>query len=102
MVARTDTSRRIDIQLHAIESAVADLPEITDEWDELADGERASWSLDWDHLMGSYLLMLERYHAAREMTTKQDHRYEALRSSLRAALPFIEYLNLYRPPIPLD
>ena len=102
MVARTSTSERIAIQLHAIECAVADLPEIVEEWDELPDGERASLSLDWDHLMGSYLILLERYCAGGEMSKEQSRRYNALRASLRAALPLIERLNFYRPSISLE
>jgi hypothetical protein len=102
MVARTNTHERIDIQLRAIEAALADLPEIVEEWEELPDGERASWSLDWDHLMGSYLIILDRYHTGAEMSEEQNRRYHALRDCLRAALPLIDRLNLYRPPISLD
>jgi hypothetical protein len=102
MVARTNVSQRIDIQLHAIESAVSDLPEIVDEWDELPDGERASLSLDWDHLMGSYLIMLDQFREDGEMTVKQTRRYHTLLQRLSDSSPLIERLNFYRPPVSLD
>lgn len=102
MVARTNANLRIEIGFKAIEAALSDLPELVDEWDELPDGERASWSLDWDHLMGSYLTLMDEQHRANAMTSAQSGRYEALRTRLRAAMPAIKQLNLYRPPIALD
>lgn len=102
MVARAGTHQRIDIALHAIESALDDLPDIEDEWNELPDGERASWSLDWDHLMGSYLPRLEESCQSQLMDDVQARRYAVLRTRLGVAFPCIERLNLYRPRIALD
>ena len=102
MVARTATLRRIEIALDALDAALDDLPEVAEEWQELADGERASWSLDWDHLMGTYLITLDRYKRHGDMTAEQISRYRALLTRLREALPVIDSLSLYRPPIRLD
>jgi hypothetical protein len=52
--------------------------------------------------MGSYLILLDRYHANGEMAEEQNRRYYALRGCLRTALPLIERLNLYRPPVALE
>jgi hypothetical protein len=101
MVARTATLQRIDIGLHAIESALDDLPEIEAEWDTLPDGERASWALDWDHLMGTYLVVLHRSAGADEMTARQQSRYRRVLDRLSDSRPVIERLNLHRPPLAL-
>ncbi len=102
MVARTGTRRRIDIGLHALEAALDDLLEIVDEWNDLPEGERVSWSLDWDHLMGSYLTLLDEYRQTKRMNDAQARRYYAVRARLRLAMQCIEQLNLYRPPVPLE
>jgi hypothetical protein len=102
MVARAETQQRIAIAFEAIEAALDDLPEVTEEWQTLPEGERVSWSLDWDHLMGTYLVILERYQSGKELTREQESRYCALKAKLRAALPTINRLNLHRPPVPIE
>lgn len=78
---------------------LGDLPEVAQEWTQLGDGERASWSLDWDQLMGSDLTLLERYYRAGELTADQQRRYRAVLHKLEEALPLIERLHLYPPPV---
>lgn len=102
MVARAGTHQRIDIGLGALEAALDDLPEIVDEWNDLPESERVSWSLDWDHLMGSYLTLLEDYRQAKRLNDVQARRYDALLERLRLAMSHIERLNLYRPPVSLE
>ena len=46
------TSGHVEIELKSLGLMVGDLWEVVDEWDSLDDGERASWSLDWDQVMG--------------------------------------------------
>jgi hypothetical protein len=65
-------------------------------------GERASVSLDWDHMMADYLTEVDEYWRAGQLTDAQAARYADLRRKLREALPLIEKLNFYRPPVPLD
>jgi hypothetical protein len=102
MVARTRARQRIEIGLRALEAALDDLPEIVEEWNDLPDGERVSWSLDWDHLMGSYLTLLDEYRHTQQKSNVQAQRYDTVRARLRSAMPHIEYLNLYRPPVSLE
>ncbi len=101
MVAPAKRDGRIDIGLESLRLALGDLPEVAEEWAELADGERASWSLDWDQLMGTYLVLLERHYRAGTMTPDQRALYHELLDRLQAALPLIEQLQLYPPPVPL-
>jgi hypothetical protein len=72
------------------------------EWAQLPDGERAHWSLDWDQLMGGDLRLLDPCYRAGAMTSEQQERYRAVLSELKAALPLIERLDLYRPTVPLE
>jgi hypothetical protein len=102
MVARAPTVERIEIGLFAIECALDDMPEIEDEWDILPVGERVSWSQDWDQLMGTHLKTLDQHHKSGAMTDRQRRRYATLLDRLRDALPLIERLNLYRPPVVLE
>ena len=88
---------RADGMLSAVRLTNRDLPEILEEWDDLADGERASLSLDWDHLMGSYLAELEEYRRAGVLSEEQERAYERLRGELEENFPVIERLNFYRP-----
>ncbi|MBI4492881.1 MAG: hypothetical protein HY690_08830 [Chloroflexi bacterium] len=102
MATKTDVSSRIERSLIATLAEVEDLPALATEWDTLAEGVRASLSLEWDHLMADYLTELDEYFRAGQMTSDQPTRYRALLCKLKAALPIIEQLNLYRPPVALD
>lgn len=92
----------IESALHALLSELASLPATAAEWDSLPDWNRASIALDWAHLMADYLPELRRCSEDGSMTTEQCVRYRELLRELKAALPTIERLGLYRPPVPLD
>jgi hypothetical protein len=95
----TTTDRRIEIGLDLIGRAIDDLPEVARDWPTMDDGERASWSLDWDHLMGTYLRLLALRDQAGRLTTDQHQRYCVLMAKLAEARPTIERLQLYPPPL---
>ncbi|MGH2587169.1 MAG: hypothetical protein ACRDJE_19825 [Dehalococcoidia bacterium] len=98
MATPTATDKRIEIGLDSIERALDDLPEVAHDWLAMDDGERASWSLDWDHLMGTYFrLLIQREHAG-TLTPRQHQRYCALLDRLKESAPLIEDLQLYPPP----
>lgn len=102
MNAPPTADARIDIGLKSLRLMLGDLPEVADEWSCMDELEQASWSLDWDQLMGSYLRLLERYHRAGEMNEAQRARYRELREVLDDLLPLIERLDLYPPALILD
>jgi hypothetical protein len=81
---------------------IADLPAVSDEWDQMDDMERASWSLDWDQQMYTNLGMLDDYCRSQEMTVEQQQQYRALLRELKIALPILDRLQLCRPTVPLD
>lgn len=101
MATKTEIAGRAERDLESVLLFNRDLPEILEEWDALSDGERASLSLEWDHLMGSYLTELEDYRRAGALSPEQEYSYRRLREELRDNLPVIERLNLYRPPVEL-
>lgn len=53
--------KRADQFLNAIHSFVDDLPDLIEEWEALKESDKTSTSLDWDHMMGDYLVELEEY-----------------------------------------
>ena len=101
MATTTDAQERAMIILDSLELTVGDLTEVADEWDDLADGERVSWSIDWSNEM-SGLQSLARYAAENALTADQQARYRDLLRRLAGALPIIERLDLYRPPVSLE
>ena len=102
MATQAVIATRIERSLHALLAEAEDLPCTAEEWDQLADGERASVSLDWAHLMADYLTELDQYYRAGTMTPDQQVRYRAVLCKLKAVLPIIERLDFYRPPVSLD
>ena len=102
MATRLATDRRIEIELKSLRLMFGDLPEVAQEWAELSDGERVSWSLDWDQLMGALKVTLDPYYRSGAMTDDQRTRYRAILRQLHEALPLIERLRLYPPPVPLE
>lgn len=86
--------------LHTLELMVGDLPEVASEWSELSDGERESWSHDWDNEMVGLPRLIE--YAAQGLIEGDDaRRYEQLTQKLRDAAPLIRRLRLRSPQIPL-
>lgn len=98
MAAPAATSQRIDIGLKSLELMLGDLTEVSQQWGSLSDGERASWSLDWDQLAGGYLPLLERCRRTGKLSPIQAEQYRGLRRTLQEFLPFIRRLGLYPPP----
>lgn len=102
MATRAEAERRIDLTLEALERCAADLPQVAAEWNELPDGERASWGLDWAHLMADYLPELAEYVRSGQLSLDRQERYRDLKRKLKEALPLIGKLKLARPPILLE
>ncbi|MDQ2785297.1 MAG: hypothetical protein M3Y58_09890 [Chloroflexota bacterium] len=102
MAAKTEVTDRVERRLSGILAEVDWLPNTAAEWNELPDGERASISMDWDHLMADYLPEIHNAYHADQMTPDQRARYYELLHKLKDAQPIFERLNLYRPTIPLD
>ncbi|MBA2447187.1 MAG: hypothetical protein H0V51_04080 [Chloroflexi bacterium] len=102
MVATSNVALRIEQGLGALIAEVNDLPNLAKEWEELPDWNRASISLDWDHLLADYLTELERVYRGGAMTPDQQARYRELRCKIRAALPLFERLRFLPIPVPLE
>jgi hypothetical protein len=102
MATAANVTHRIERSLSALLAEIEDLPNVSAEWHAWPDGERASFSLSWDHLMADYLTELDEYARAGAMTPEQERRYRDLLCKLKEALPLIQRLNLYPPPVSLD
>ena len=102
MATTTEISGRVERSLGALLAEVEDLPNVSAEWDQWTEGNRVSYSLDWDHLMADYLTELDGHHRAGDLTPDQQARYLELLQKLKATLPIIHHLNLYPPTVPLD
>ncbi len=102
MATRSAIDQRVEVDLESLHLMLGDLPEVAQEWDELSDGERVSWSLDWDQLMGALKVTLDPYYRSGDMTADQRARYREILRQLQEALPLIQRLRLYPPPVPLE
>lgn len=102
MAAQTTTAAVVSRELASLELMLGDLPEIAAEWASLGEGERVSWSLDWDQLMGVLGVAVDPSYRAGHMAADQQARYRAMLGKLRDALPIIERLGLACPPVSLD
>ncbi|MBI4493019.1 MAG: hypothetical protein HY690_09520 [Chloroflexi bacterium] len=102
MAAAPELAWRIDRYLAALAASVEDLPNLVAEWDELPDGERASTSLHWDHLLADYLTELDEHYRANVMTAAQRERYEELRRRLGEASPLLSRLGFTPVPLPIE
>lgn len=102
MVAPVVVAHRIEIAMKSVGLMLCDLPEIAEEWPQLRSGEQASLSLDWDHLIASYLSELDEHYRSGNMTTEEQARYGSLLQKLNDAIPIIERLDFMRPTVSLQ
>lgn len=98
MATTTDEQRRNVMRLGLIELMLADLPEIAAGWQELSEGERVGWSIDWGNEMVG-LGHLAQFACDGGLTAEQQGRYQSILRALREALPVMERLGLRRPPL---
>ncbi len=99
MAAASDERQRALIYLRSLELMLGDLPEVADEWADLSDGERESWSHDWDNEMGS-LHYLAGCVAQGCLDKESISRYHGILDRLTDALPTLKHLNLQLPSVP--
>ena len=96
------TERRVATRLRLLRADIGDLADLDAEWATLPDGERASWSLDWDHVLCTYLPLIDEAYRQGRMTPDQAESYRAVLARLKAATPILERLDLSRPTVSLD
>ena len=102
MVAPSKTASGVASRLEALAADVGDLPQLDVEWGTLDEAEQVSWSLTWDHVMGTYLPLVDEAYRRGRMTPEQAASYRETLRSLKAALPTIERLRLMLPTVPVD
>jgi hypothetical protein len=101
MATTTPVRRQIEAGLREIAAEVDFLPTLAGGWDEESAANRDVWHLEWRELMAR-LEGLDHAYRASQMTPDQQARYQELLCQLKAALPLIERLGLYPPPVPLE
>lgn len=102
MVATGKAESKVAAGLRLLRADVGDLETLSAEWETLDEAEQVSWSLDWDHVMGTYLPLIDAAYRRGRMTPDQEEAYRETLSRLKAALPILECLDLSRPTVPLD
>jgi hypothetical protein len=102
MATQTAASGRVNLELESLRLMIGDLADVAADWPKLSDAERASWSLDWDQVMGSLEAVLDPAYRAGSMTPDQQGRYQDLLCRLRGETPTLARLGLQRPAIPLE
>jgi hypothetical protein len=102
MGAKPATPEKVELELRCLELMLTDLPEIAEEWDTIGDGERVSWSRDWDQLMGALEAILYPTYQSGSMTDEQRVRYRQILCTLQASLSTLRRVGLREPTVPLD
>ena len=92
----------VDRILKYVHAIIDELDDFSGKWNHLDEGERVSWSLDWDQAMGAHLRFLEQQYGRQVMTEAQAGRYRDLLRRIKEHLPVIHGLGLYSPPLPLE
>ncbi|HEX5164375.1 MAG TPA: hypothetical protein VFV93_03175 [Thermomicrobiales bacterium] len=78
------------------ESMVHDLQDVAAEWDQLPEGERAAWSIDWDNEMAG-VESLSRLAAGGVLTADLYSRYRQLLAAIHQSTPILDRLRLSLP-----
>jgi hypothetical protein len=99
MATQTAVITAVERGLNSLTLMLDDLPAVAEEWNELGEAERASWSLDWDQEMGALQTLLVRSFDEGHMDGDEGARYRALWGQISAALPAIRQLGLSCPPM---
>lgn len=102
MATTTEVTERIDSGLHALIAEVEWLPHVQEQWASFSDMNRASFSLDWDHLLADYLTELDRYYRSRAMTEQQQAQYLILLTKITDAQPLFERFGLLPITVSLE
>lgn len=97
MATQTPVSSRVTLELESVRLMIGDLADVAAEWPELSGAERASWSLDWDQIMGSVESVLDPAYRAGSMTRDQQEQYRDLLGRLRDGTSTLERMGLQRP-----
>lgn len=103
MTARTggrlsDRQIRNTHDLRDIAAMVAEIPETATEWPDLADGERASFGLEWANYMAGVEHLIGDYYDD-ELTPDQKGDLFALLRRLQEVGPLLDRIDVRRPDL---
>lgn len=99
MAPTADVNARIERDLRVLSAELEDLPQVVADWDAMPDGERAAFSLDWDHMMASYLGELRDLDRRGVLDKKQQRRLQRVLQHLHEIVPLGQRIGLYVPSI---
>ena len=102
MAQDTRLTERIDRSLRYDHAMLDELAEVTAEWDEIPDGERASWSMDWDQFALDKISRVTGHYESGDMTPDQEASYRRLLQRIEANRDLIERFGLTMPRIPVE
>ena len=95
------TESKVAAGLKLLRADIGDLETLDAEWETLDEAEQVSWSLDWDHVMGTYLPLVDEAYRQGRLTPDQAKAYRETLGRLKAAFPILERLDLSRPTVSL-
>lgn len=98
MATSTQDRERVRLYLKSAELAVADLPEVASEWEQLDMSERMSLSLEWSNATAQ-LESLAAYSSSGLLSPELLDRYERLLGRVRELEPTVQHLGLSMPGI---
>lgn len=94
----SDRQTRDTHDLRDIAAMVAEIPETAAEWPDLADGERASFGLEWANYMAGVERLLGDYYDG-ELTPDQKRDLFALLRRRREFGPLLDRIGVRRPDL---
>jgi hypothetical protein len=102
MAQDTRITQHIDCSLRYDHAMLDELAEVTAEWNTLPDGERASWSMDWDQFALVKFPRITREYMNGDMTPEQEASYRRLIQRIQENRELIERFGLTMPRIPVE
>ena len=102
MAQDTKITEHINRSLRYDHAMLDELAEVTAEWEALPDGERASWSMDWDQFALEKFPRITREFRTGVMTPEQEASYHHLLQRIEENRDLIERFGLTMPRIPVE
>jgi hypothetical protein len=102
MAQEPTTTELIDQSMRYNHAMLDELIEVTEEWDEIADGELAGWTMDWEQFALMIIPEISDEYLSGLMTPEQEREYRRLIQRIEQHRDLIQRFGLTMPRIPVE
>jgi hypothetical protein len=102
MARETAVTQSIDRSLRYNHAMLDELLDVTEEWDEIPDGELAGWTMDWHQFAFDKIKRITEAYVNGAMTPEQEREYRRLIQRIEHHRDLIERFGLTMPRIPVE